>query len=83
MKPAAALLPNRLLSVAALSFMLSAPVFAADPAPAAAKPDLAKGEATSTNVCAACHSADGSRGAHMEHTVAITEDGPIILTARD
>jgi methionyl aminopeptidase len=27
-------------------------------------------------------SADGSRGAHMEHTVAITEDGPIILTAR-
>ncbi|MQM25125.1 type I methionyl aminopeptidase [Glycomyces albidus] len=29
-------------------------------------------------------SADGSRGAHMEHTVAITEDGPpIILTARD
>lgn len=28
-------------------------------------------------------SADGSRGAHMEHTVAITENGPIILTARD
>jgi len=28
-------------------------------------------------------SADGSRGAHMEHTVAITEDGPLILTARD
>ncbi len=28
-------------------------------------------------------SADGSRGAHMEHTVAITEDGPIVLTARD
>jgi methionyl aminopeptidase len=28
-------------------------------------------------------SADGSRGAHMEHTIAITEDGPIILTARD
>lgn len=27
-------------------------------------------------------SADGSRGAHSEHTVAITEDGPIILTAR-
>ncbi|TPW75430.1 type I methionyl aminopeptidase [Schumannella soli] len=27
-------------------------------------------------------SADGSRGAHWEHTVAITEDGPIILTAR-
>lgn len=27
-------------------------------------------------------SADGSRGAHMEHTVAITEDGPFVLTAR-
>jgi methionyl aminopeptidase len=28
-------------------------------------------------------SADGSRGAHSEHTVAITADGPIVLTARD
>ena len=28
-------------------------------------------------------SADGSRGAHMEHTVAITEDGPVVLTARE
>lgn len=28
-------------------------------------------------------SGDGSRGAHMEHTVAITADGPLILTARD
>jgi methionyl aminopeptidase len=27
-------------------------------------------------------SADGSRGAHSEHTVAITKDGPIVLTAR-
>ena len=27
-------------------------------------------------------SADGSRGAHSEHTVAITADGPIVLTAR-
>jgi methionyl aminopeptidase len=27
-------------------------------------------------------SMDGSRGAHMEHTVAITEDGPLVLTAR-
>jgi methionyl aminopeptidase len=25
---------------------------------------------------------DGSRAAHAEHTVAITEDGPRILTAR-
>ncbi len=28
-------------------------------------------------------SSDGSRGAHAEHTVAITEDGPVVLTARD
>ncbi|NYD41706.1 type I methionyl aminopeptidase [Nocardioides panaciterrulae] len=28
-------------------------------------------------------SADGSRGAHMEHTVAITEGDPVVLTARD
>ena len=28
-------------------------------------------------------SADGSRGAHMEHTIAITADGPVVLTARD
>jgi methionyl aminopeptidase len=27
-------------------------------------------------------SADGSRGAHSEHTVALTEDGPLILTDR-
>jgi methionyl aminopeptidase len=27
-------------------------------------------------------SGDGSRGAHMEHTIAVTEDGPLILTAR-
>ncbi len=27
-------------------------------------------------------SGDGSRGAHMEHTIAITEDGPLILTER-
>ncbi|CAH0161620.1 MULTISPECIES: type I methionyl aminopeptidase [unclassified Microbacterium] len=27
-------------------------------------------------------SADGSRGAHSEHTVAITEEGPIVLTDR-
>jgi methionine aminopeptidase len=26
-------------------------------------------------------STDGSRGAHVEHTVAITDDGPVVLTA--
>ncbi len=35
---------------------------AAQPQAAAFKPDLAKGQATSTAVCAACHTADGSRG---------------------
>jgi methionyl aminopeptidase len=28
-------------------------------------------------------SGDGSRGAHMEHTIVITENGPLVLTARD
>ena len=28
-------------------------------------------------------SEDGSRGAHSEHTIAITENGPVILTTRD
>jgi methionyl aminopeptidase len=28
-------------------------------------------------------SADGSRGAHSEHTIAVTDDGPVVLTARD
>jgi len=27
-------------------------------------------------------SVDGSRAAHVEHTVAVTEDGPVVLTAR-
>jgi methionine aminopeptidase, type I len=27
-------------------------------------------------------SRDGSRGAHVEHTIAVTEDGPLVLTAR-
>ncbi|WP_232806788.1 M24 family metallopeptidase [Geodermatophilus chilensis] len=27
------------------------------------------------------YSADGSRAAHVEHTVAVTDDGPRILTA--
>ena len=27
-------------------------------------------------------SGDGSRGAHSEHTIAITDDGPLVLTAR-
>lgn len=52
-----------LLTAAALAAPM-VPAFAAGPAPAApqkaAKPDLAKGEATYTAVCAACHAADGN-----------------------
>jgi len=50
MKPAALLLSTLLLA--------SSAAMAAD----AAKPDLAKGQAKSTEVCAACHTNDGSRG---------------------
>ncbi len=63
---------SHLMKLAALvTFCLlataSAPgVFAAEPVagakPGLAKPDLAKGETTSKNVCVACHANDGSRG---------------------
>ena len=46
---------------ALVAFTLAMPVFANEPA-APAKVDLAKGQELSTNVCAACHTADGSRG---------------------
>jgi len=49
-----------------LSGLLAASVtftaLANEAAPAAAKPDLAKGQAKSTEVCGACHTNDGSRG---------------------
>jgi cytochrome c553 len=41
--------------------MATTSAFAAD-APANAKPDLARGQAIATQVCAACHTVDGSRG---------------------
>ena len=44
------------------SLMLAATAHANEPAAAPAKPDLAKGGAISSQVCAACHTADGSRG---------------------
>ena len=44
------------------SLMLAATAHANEPANAPAKPDLAKGGAISSQVCAACHTADGSRG---------------------
>jgi len=44
------------------SLMLAATAHANEPAAAAAKPDLGKGGTISAQVCAACHTADGSRG---------------------
>ncbi|WP_280152864.1 c-type cytochrome [Piscinibacter sp. XHJ-5] len=57
MKSAARLLSGLLL----LAFAATAS--AADAAPAAAKPDLGKGQAKSNEVCVSCHTNDGSRGA--------------------
>jgi len=51
-----------------VSAVLAAPLMSASAAeekpaaPAAAKPDLVKGEASFTAVCAACHGADGNSG---------------------
>jgi cytochrome c553 len=56
MKPFAPLLSSLMLIAS-----LATPAFAAEHE-AAAKPDLAKGQTISTNVCGACHTADGSRG---------------------
>ena len=50
-------------SLALVATLIAAPAFAAEPAKPAFKPDLAKGQAVATQVCAACHTADGSRGA--------------------
>ena len=44
------------------SLLLAFTAHANEPAAAPAKPDLAKGGAISSQVCAACHTADGSRG---------------------
>lgn len=44
------------------SLLLAATAQANEPAAAPAKPDLAKGGSISSQVCAACHTADGSRG---------------------
>jgi cytochrome c553 len=57
MKPTA-----RLLSSLMFAACLAAPALASD-APAAAKPDLVKGEAIAAQVCASCHAVDAGRGA--------------------
>ncbi|HEY9106214.1 MAG TPA: c-type cytochrome [Roseateles sp.] len=44
------------------SLLLAATASANEPAAAPAKPDLGKGGTISSQVCAACHTADGSRG---------------------
>ena len=44
-----------------LAFAFSAPALASDAKPAP-KADAAKGQAIATQVCAACHAVDGSRG---------------------
>ncbi len=59
MKSVASALASLLLAACACA------AFAQEAKPAAkvaTAPDLAKGQATSTNVCAACHTNDGSRG---------------------
>lgn len=45
-----------------VALLLASPLALAADAAAPAKPDAAKGQAISTQVCAACHTADGSRG---------------------
>jgi hypothetical protein len=50
------------MTVFLMTALLAGSVFASDAAPAAAKPDLANGEASFGAVCAACHGADGNSG---------------------
>jgi cytochrome c553 len=58
MKSVAILFTSLLLAAS----VTSASYAAEGEAKAVAKPDAAKGQVTSTNVCAACHTNDGSRG---------------------
>jgi cytochrome c553 len=50
--------------------LAAAPAFSQQAPAAPAKPDLAKGQAISTQVCAACHAADGNRGAPANPIIA-------------
>jgi cytochrome c553 len=60
----------RTLSIFASALLLLSTLSEASTAPEAAKPDLAKGQALSTQVCAACHAADGSRGSPANPIIA-------------
>ncbi|MBC7483697.1 MAG: cytochrome c4 [Rhizobacter sp.] len=65
MKSVATVLSSTLVtlgSVGACLLFAASVAVSAEAAKPAAKPDLAKGQAISTNVCAACHTSDGSRG---------------------
>jgi cytochrome c553 len=55
-------LPSALVLAVCVALTAAMSSMASEPPPAAAKPDVAKGEATATQVCSACHTADGSRG---------------------
>lgn len=57
-----------LLAACALTFSVAAATAQAPAAPA--KIDLAKGQAIATQVCAACHTADGSRGSPANPIIA-------------
>ena len=59
---ATSLLASLLAMFAAVSFAADAPVPAAAAAPQITKPDLVRGEASFTAVCASCHGADGNSG---------------------
>jgi cytochrome c553 len=56
--------------LAACALSLGLPAVAADAPAAPAKIDLAKGQAIATQVCAACHTADGSRGSPANPIIA-------------
>jgi cytochrome c553 len=55
--------------VTLLASLLATPLFAAD-GKAAAKPDVAKGQTISTQICGACHTADGTRGSPANPIIA-------------
>ena len=59
---ATSLLASLLTMFAAVYFAADAPVPAAAAAPQVTKPDLVRGEASFTAVCASCHGADGNSG---------------------
>ncbi len=68
MTPAAARSARSLVLLAAAT-LVAAAAGAAD-APATPRPDAAKGQATATTVCVACHTSDGTRGSPANPIIA-------------